>query len=269
MCQNLNKSNLTSRSISFGIVGYGQFGRFIHDLLRQHEPNCSVTVFTTDRAIDVGAASSLMEVAACNIIFLAVPISSYSNVVSSLIPFVNPETVLVDVATVKVHTTRILERSDLPCKFISTHPMFGPESYKKIGERLDGLRVVVTGHSLDEIQYDATKRFLGRLGIKVVETDPDQHDRDLAETLFLTHYVGQVIANAGFLRTDIDTVSFGFLMDAVEAVKNDSALFDQVVRYNPYCAQVIEKFDQSDREIRRKMLEQSPANRSDGLWYSY
>ncbi|AUQ52480.1 prephenate dehydrogenase-like protein (plasmid) [Phaeobacter inhibens] len=258
-------ADVPRNNLSFCIVGYGQFGQFTHKLIKRYMPGCQVMVLD---AVDPGVLG-WRDVAQCDVIFLAVPISDYEEVVKSLIPHVSPQTILVDIATVKLHTTEVFKRLNPSCRFLSTHPMFGPESYRKMKGNLTGFRIVVTGHNLKLADYTAVHRFIEGLGIKIVETTADAHDRDLAETLFLTHYVGQVVANAGFLRTTIDTVSFGFLMDAVDAVRNDGALFDQVVRYNPYCANVIERFDRSDREIRRKMLAQSSANRSDGMWYPY
>ena len=74
-------------------------------------------------------------------------------------------------------------------------------------------------------------------------------------------YIGQVVARGGFERTDIDTVSFGFLMDAVDSVRHDGQLFEEVCRYNPYCHEVIERFDRSDRRVRDEMLSLQPQGR--------
>ncbi|MEC8163907.1 MAG: hypothetical protein VX079_05015, partial [Pseudomonadota bacterium] len=75
-----------------------------------------------------------------------------------------------------------------------------------------------------------------------------------AETLFLTHYIGQIVAHGGFERSDIDTVSFGSLMDAVDSVRHDTGLFEDVFHFNPYCRQVVDRFEASDREVRDQML---------------
>lgn len=259
----------SKEDLSFGVIGYGQFGKFIHQLIVRYLPQNPVFVFDQNKDDTEDPAHSLQQIAACKVVFLAVPISEYAPLLDELKHRIGADTIVVDVATVKVHTNRLLKESGLACGYIASHPMFGPESYRKMQEQVAGFRIVVTDHTLDQKIYSKMKAFFHRLGVRLIEISADQHDRDLAETLFLTHYIGQVVANAGFLRTEIDTVSFGFLMDAVDAVKNDSALFDQVVRFNPYCAQVIEKFDESDRKIRRKMLEQSAANRGEDIWYSY
>ncbi len=91
---------------------------------------------------------------------------------------------------------------------------------------------------------------LERIGLKVLSIQADAHDRMLAETLFLTHYIGQVVTRAGFVRTEIDTVSFGFLMDAVESVKHDTKLFEEVYRFNPHCEATIRRFKTAEDALR-------------------
>jgi hypothetical protein len=71
----------------------------------------------------------------------------------------------------------------------------------------------------------------------------------LAETLFLTHYVSQIVAKGGFVRTDIDTLSFGYLMDAVESVRGDTELFRDVFAFNPYCQDIIRRFETAEGEV--------------------
>ena len=77
--------------------------------------------------------------------------------------------------------------------------------------------------------------------------------------MFLTHYIGQIVARGGFKRSNIDTISFGSLMDAVDSVRHDTRLFEDVSRYNPYCREVIERFEANYRKVRAPMLGLSPA----------
>jgi prephenate dehydrogenase len=132
--------------------------------------------------------------------------------------------------------------------------MFGPESYTKQGNEIHGLKIVLCKHTLPVQEHKALVQLCTTAGFVIVEKSADEHDRQLAETLFLTHYVGQIIHRAGFKRTDIDTVSFGYLFDAVESVRNDAKLFEDVFAYNPYCKKVIETFDTTEREVRCTLL---------------
>ena len=249
---------------SFGLVGYGHFGAFLHALARRYLPDAPLKIHSSRRAPDGVLFFPLEEVAACDAVVLAVPISAYPETLARIDPHLGADSVVVDVATVKKYTTDLLQAARPARRFVAMHPMFGPESYAKLGGEVTGLRIVVTGHNLAPEAYAALCDKLADVGFAIVEKTAEAHDRDLAETLFLTHYIGQVIARGGFERTDIDTVSFGYLMDAVDSVRHDSQLFAEVCRFNPYCRQVIERFDASDREVRNAMLGLRPARHGEG-----
>ena len=127
--------------------------------------------------------------------------------------------------------------------------MFGAESYKKTDGDVSGYRIVVTGTNIEEGEYAALCVWLTGLGFTVLEMTADEHDKLLAETLFMTHYIGQVMSTAGFVRTDIDTVSFGYLMQAVESVRQDQKLFLDVYKYNPYCEAAAVRFHDAQEAV--------------------
>lgn len=246
--------------LSIGLIGYGHFGAFLHDLAQRHLPDAALKIHSGRRKPDGVRFFPLEEVAACDAVVLAVPISAYADALATIGPHMKPNGIVIDIATVKKYTTGLLQALQPARPFIAMHPMFGPESYAKRGNDITGLRIVVTGHSLAPSHYSALCRKLTAAGFSIIEKTAEAHDKDLAETLFLTHYIGQVIARGGFERTDIDTVSFGFLMDAVDSVRHDGQLFEEVYRFNPYCRKVIERFDRSDRQVRDAMLSLRPPN---------
>jgi len=247
--------------LSIGIIGYGHFGEFLHVLAQRYLPEATLKIHSGRREPDGVLFFPLEEVAACDAVVLAVPISAYEATLAEIGPHMMPDGIVVDIATVKMHTMELLQAARPARPYIAMHPMFGPESYAKRDGDVTGLRIVVTGHSLPPSRYAALCQKLSEVGFSIIEKTAEAHDKDLAETLFLTHFIGQVIAHGGFERTDIDTVSFGFLMDAVDSVRHDSKLFEEVCRYNPYCHKVIERFDRSDREVRDAMLSLEPPAR--------
>lgn len=233
-----------------GIVGYGAFGTFVHKLLMRFAPEIQVRVHSSKHAPDGKLFFSLEDVATADAVVLTVPIHAYEENIQKLLPHLGEKSVIVDVATVKLHTTEIIKRLAGERRYIATHPMFGPESYAKKEGDVSGLRIVITEHSLESAEYIAIVELLKSLGFSVVEMSADKHDEHLAETLFLTHFLGQTISRAGFDRTEIDTVSFGFLMNAVESVKHDEALFLDVFRYNPHCKKILDRFEMSEHDVR-------------------
>jgi prephenate dehydrogenase len=234
---------------SLGIVGHGDFGRFLEMLARRLAPDLPVLVFARKAAPDGSRFFSLEETCKADLVIIAVSIRAFEETLLKMLPLLGPQTVLVDVNTVKVMPAVLLRRHAADRVWITTHPMFGPYSFEKQGGSLTGLRVVVTDHTLPAPMYDRAMVWLKGHGLNVLSMTADGHDRMLAETLFLTHYLAQAVARGGFIRTDIDTLSFGYLMDAVESVRSDTELFRDVFAFNPHCEEIITRFETAEAEV--------------------
>ncbi len=232
-----------------GIVGYGHFGQFLEVLAKRFAPDVEVRVYSRRSEPDNEKFFSLADTAECDLVILCGGISEYEEQLLDVLEHVAGDTILVDVATVKKHPSEIFRKHAGDRLWLSCHPMFGPESYKKTNEDVSGFRVVVTDYTLVNDDYVVWKDEMSRLGFLIIEMTADEHDKLLAETLFLTHYVGQTMNQAGFTRTAIDTVSFASLMNAVESVKDDAKLFADVYKYNPYCKEVAERFHDAQDKI--------------------
>lgn len=238
---------------TIGIIGHGAFGAYVVELLGRFAPEVAVRVYSRRATVDSETFYSLADTAAADAVLMCCPIHEYEETLMQLLTHVRNNTVIVDVATVKVHTSHLLRDLASRQAFISTHPMFGPESDKKNNSDVTGFRIVVTNHTLEEANYQSLKAQLEGLGFVVVEMSADEHDKQLAETLFLTHYIGQTMKAGRFLRTRIDTISFQSLMNAVESVMNDEQLFHDVYRFNPYCKEVAERFHNAQQTVYQRL----------------
>lgn len=234
---------------SLGIVGHGDFGRFLEMLARRFVPGLAVRVHARKETPDGARFFSLEETCQSDVVIIAVSIRAFAGVLAQVLSLLKPGAILVDVNTVKEHPAKLLRETAADLRYVTTHPMFGPYSFEKQGASLEGLRLVIADHTLAADEMTAVIAWLKRLGLNVMEMTPQAHDRMLAETLFLTHYVAQAVARGGFVRTDIDTLSFGFLMDAVESVKSDTELFRDVFAFNPYCEEIIRRFEKAEAEV--------------------
>lgn len=237
-----------------GIIGHGDFGKFLHQLSSELLPESEVRVFSRRQEPDGKVFFSLEEVCQSDLVIPTVPIAAFTETMKRIKNLLGENTVVCDVSTVKVHTVSVLRQLGIK-NFIATHPMFGPYSYAKHNNSLQDLRITLCDHTLDPLHYQQVVNGLKSVGLKVLEMKAEEHDKLIAETLFLTHLVGQTIKRGGFERTAIDTVSFGFLMDAVESVAHDEALFRDVYKYNPYCEEVLSKFRIAEGDIERLLKE--------------
>jgi prephenate dehydrogenase len=234
---------------SLGIVGHGDFGRFLETLARRFLPGVAVRVHARKATQDGTRFFSLAETCQSDIVIIAVSIRAFAEMLQTVLPLLAAGSILIDVNTVKEHPARLLREHAAGKRYVATHPMFGPYSFEKQGGTLNGLRLVITDHTLPDNVLAGAIAWLRALGLNVLTMTPQAHDRMLAETLFLTHYVSQIVAKGGFVRTDIDTLSFGYLMDAVESVKGDTELFRDVFAFNPYCEDIIRRFEAAEGDV--------------------
>lgn len=240
---------------TLGIIGYGAFGKFLHTLAKGYLPEVTVRIYSRSHTTDGVIFFSFEDVCASDVMVPAVPISALEETFAAIALHSRPETVVVDVATVKSHAVGLLEKHKGKFAYVATHPMFGPYSYEKKGNSIEGLRLVVCERSIPDAMYEKAKAFLVTLGLQVVEMTALAHDKEIAGTLFLTHLIGQTVTEGGFRRTDIDTLSFGYLMDAVESVQNDTKLFEDVYRFNPFCKETLDRFGTAEKRVQDRLAE--------------
>ncbi len=237
----------TMQISSIGIIGFGDFGQFLFKLAKEKFPSIAVKVSSSKNVPNRKDFFELAEVCKTDVLFICVPIAAFEETVNKILPLLGKNTIICDVATVKIHTVKILRDKKVP-NFIATHPMFGPYSYAKKENSLKDLRIALCDSSLTKEEMAQVIDFLQAAELKVLELTADEHDRLIAETLFLTHLVGQTVKKGGFERTSIDTVSYGFLMDAVESVAHDEQLFRDVFKFNPYCKDVLARYEKAEKE---------------------
>ena len=234
---------------SLGIIGHGDFGRFLETLAKRYLPGVAVRVHARKATPDGVRFFSLEEACQSDIVVIAVSIRAFEEMLLKLLPLLGPRSILIDVNTVKMHPAQLLRRHAGNRVWAATHPMFGPYSFEKQGSALQDLRLVIADHTLPDAVMAGAMQWLKALGLNVLTMTPEAHDRMLAETLFLTHYVAQTVAKGGFVRTDIDTLSFGYLMDAVESVRHDTELFRDVFAFNPWCEEIVRRFEAAEAEV--------------------
>lgn len=237
-----------------GIVGHGHFGQFVELLVRRFLPEVEVRIFSKRAEIDEERFFSLAKTATTDVVILCGSIAGYEEQLKSLLSYIEKETVVVDVATVKTHTGDLFKKYLSDKRWLSCHPMFGAESYKKQNEDVSGFRIVVTDKTIGEEEYEAVRNFMSGLGFVFIEMSAEEHDKLLADTLFMTHYIGQVMSTAGFGRTNMDTVSFQSLMNAVESVAQDGKLFMDVYNFNPYCESAAVRFHDAQEVVLKGLL---------------
>lgn len=222
-------------SVSIGILGFGRFGQL---MCRYLSKDFSVAVFDrrgrNELIKEHGAVTAeISKVCQQEILILAVPISSLEAVLQQVAPQIGSETTVVDVSSVKSLPVKWME-THLPkdVSIFATHPMFGPDSAAKT---LTGQKIVVCPIRGSESLNRKLIKYLEEKGLEVIETTADAHDRQIAVTLALTHFVGRSLAEYGAEPLQIDTDGYKRLLHTLEVVTHDTwQLFEDMNHFNPY-----------------------------------
>ena len=239
-----------------GLVGFGRFGALTAGYLARDFP---VYVYSRSQPAEtiagVGAVASSLE-AVCRqpFVVLSVPISAMPRTLQRIAPLLKPKSVVIDVCSVKIHPLQWM-RDYLPPEvyILGTHPMFGPDS---AADSLEDRKLVLCRERMPQQRYDRVRRYLVAKKLIVIETTPEDHDRQIAVSLSLTHFIGRSLSAFGAETLEIDTEGYRRLVYTLGVVEHDSwQLFEDMHRYNPYASQIRAEFMQAMQTIEQKLAQ--------------
>jgi len=199
-----------------GIAGLGLIGGSIALAVRARWPATSILAF--DRVLGPGApspisivdtlATDLAELASCDLIVLAVPLSAMTDVMRELAA-TRTRAVVTDVGSTKRRVLREAAAAGL-VNFVGGHPMAGSER-GGLGHANADLFVgrpwlIVPGNA----SADAAARvaaFARGLGARTHQMDADAHDRAVAYVSHLPQVLGVALMNAAHAALGDDPIA--------------------------------------------------------------
>ncbi len=238
--------------MEIGIVGFGRFGRFAAEILRKDFPVSAFDRKTPSAPSGVRFAS-LREVARKPCLLLCVPISRMEPVCRRLGPLLTPGQLVMDTCSVKEEPLRLmLDLFPEPVEVLGTHPLFGPETGRHGVAGLDVVLCPGRGNRVGKV-----KQYLETLELKVTVTTASEHDRAMARTQALFHFLAQ-----GFSRMKVDSDTLATpgpaqLFRAFQDVRGDSRqLFRDLQQVNRFAPaqrkKLIDSLTALDRSLSRR-----------------
>lgn len=230
-------------STTIGLIGFGAFGQLIAQHIRPwfrvcaHDPAPGLQTIAEQHGVDL---VGLEAAARCSIVVLALPVKHMEESVAAIAPHVRPGALVLDVGSVKVAPAEIMERGlPMHAEIAATHPLFGPQSARR---GIAGLKIAVC--PIRGRRCYALAAFLRRqLGLNVIMTTPEAHDREAATVQGLTHLIAKVLVQMEPLPTRMTTRSFDLIAAAVDMVRHDAPeVFEAIERANPYAPDVRRRF---------------------------
>ena len=239
-----------------GLIGYGSFGKLMATHLSRHDKvlvySKDVQKFSKNSKIKF---SSLNEVAKLSVVIISVPMQSFEGVLHDIKNKLSPGALIIDVCSLKKFSCSAMDKI-LPknVSIVGTHPLFGPQSCPKT---IAGRKIAicnVRGNKLKSVQNFCEKK----LKLKTIITTPDEHDKQMAYSQALTHYIGRVSVMMKVRDVQMSTKTYEDFLDIANLVKNDDmALFENIETMNPYAVKVREEFLENAENLHKSLLKKT------------
>ena len=124
-------------SKTYGFIGLGLIGGSIARAIKLFSPGSRIIAYTphretVDKAYEEKVIDKpLYEIGAdfteCDYIFLCAPVEINNENLKTLLPYINPNTTITDIGSVKTGIHQVVKDLGLEKQFIGGHPMAGTE----------------------------------------------------------------------------------------------------------------------------------------------
>ncbi len=241
---------------SIGIIGFGRFGKLITRYLAEdfdvyvHSKKNNKSKIKSLNAFPCG----IEKACSSDIIIPCVPISAFEGTIKKISPLIKKKSIVADVCSVKEHPANVMKKI-LPkhVRILATHPMFGPDS---AADSLNKRKIVLCKTRIDNSTYKKIRAYLEKKGLIIIEASPEEHDRQIAYSQALTHFIGRSLIEFNAKCYDIDTEGYKRLMHILGVVKNDSwELFRDMNLYNRHAKKMRLGFINAIKKIDNKLNE--------------
>jgi len=227
-----------------GLIGLGRFGELLYRqlsrkvLVEVHDPGQSRKAGHNDIPF-----TDLPQVCSNELVILAVPVSAIPEVSKVIAGKFAPGTTVMEVCAVKTYPLQILNQQ-LPenVHLLGSHPLFGPDS---VQDSLQDHLMILTPYRIPVAKLEEFKKFWIDFGLRIIEMTAEEHDRLMAWSLALTHFLGRSLNELPLPDTRIATRDFQNLIQLTKKINRDTwELFEDMHRFNPYT-----------REMRKSLIE--------------
>jgi prephenate dehydrogenase len=220
------------------IMGTGRMGAWLtEELCFEHEvcvhdsdPTRMKYFIKVRRALDLAEIKDFDPDLFINCVTLGSTIEAFERA----LPYLRPDCVLADIASVKGEFADFYKRAGRP--FVSTHPMFGP-TFGNIRD-LGGESAVIISES-DQRGKDFFRSIFERLGIRIFEYDFEGHDRMIAYSL-ATPFASSMVFAACMKKMDTPGTNFKRHMTIAKGLLSEDDRLLSEIMFNPHTIRQLE-----------------------------
>jgi len=179
------------------IGGSGKMGRWFADFLLKEGREVIITgrnqrkLLEAKQQLGVEVADNVEAVKRAEVILLSVPIDNFEAVVKQISPYIRPEQIIIDIASIKQTPVEIMHKHIKQGVMLGVHPMFGAGARGVANQNF-----VLTPTNKDERALaQKVREYLETRGARVTLMTPRQHDEMMSVILGLPHFIAIVSAD--------------------------------------------------------------------------
>jgi prephenate dehydrogenase len=190
------------------IIGMGMIGGAIARQIKQVMPNTSISAVDRVDALEKALAAGLIDkgesdlntaVSRAGLILLCATPSENLRLLKQIAPLTKRRQVIMDVTSTKQEICELADETPMRADFVGGHPLFGShksgvDAAKDVDVNGKRFCLVPTSRS-SELTLRRLSRWLGDLGLQVVQLEADEHDAALAQTSHIVQLLSVALGN--------------------------------------------------------------------------
>jgi len=231
-----------------GLYGFGTFGQFLYKYLKDYGFDIIISSIEEIQHENFIKENDFFNSKMDMIIFCN-SINSFEEVISK-IKLINPsffdDKLIVDVLSIKEFPLEIYKKYNINDNILLTHPMFGPNSVQDSelwkNKKFIYYPVNIKLHD----KYNLFIEFLSYTNCNMILMKPNEHDKYVSESQFITHFIGRSLNELDLKDTPLNTSNYNNLLNIIKNISNDSfELFKGMTLKNKYTKQIIDNITYS------------------------
>ena len=260
------------------IIGCGLIGSSILRNINNNEISKSITVFDKSKNVvetikKENLCSNIAKdiqsaVKDSDLIILAIPLSSYKEVLLSSKDAFEKDVLITDTGSVKKEVNKVFENLNLTnISWIASHPIAGTEEsgpsagFKDLFK--DRWTIVCDTKNSNKDKVEKLKKFWEFLGSKVKLMSIEEHDQILALTSHLPHAVAYNIVKTAInndekFRDEIIKYSAGGLRDFTRIASSDPVMWrDIFIDNSENIIKILDEFSKNIDDFKKAIIEKN------------
>ena len=237
-----------------GLYGFGPFGKFLYKYLKQYKFDLTISDIEEIDNSDYLKEDDFFN-STFDIIIFCNSINSFEEVIKKIKPVFFTDKLIIDVLSVKEYPYEIYQKYNITENILLTHPMFGPNSVKdnQLWENKKFVYYPINIKLHDT--YIAFMKFLSYTKCELLLMKPTDHDKYVAESQFITHFIVKTLKELNLKDTPINTLNYDILLTMIKNIGNDSfELFQGMILKNKYTLKVMDDIIYSIFKIKNMVI---------------